>query len=577
MATFHVDYIGGSNTNDGSAANPYATIKYAIETNTLGIGDEVKVKGSGTTTVDTAATFNNNNTLNTSSDLSTTLAPGDIVQIDPPAANTALQGWIWVRVTDITQTTIGFREEIILPGNLNNGNWTIKKLDEYVNSTASTFETWASGSIGGYDIIGGYDATFTNIIGKTFFRKDVGAGSSSGTCFSTNTSTSSINGGNTPNFENFGFFHWQNPIRGGFGGSHFGDNLMCYQSTNTAFGYFGSCTKKGTGPNNIDMISSSSVPWYWSYSSPAIAALGYGTNTNLRSFSSERAPRILDTNLADVTVWGSGQNANGAGFGGTNLLRWTSGTLYGDLTIIGPDQNRSGFNKTAILLGFEKNFTQGSINLSSFTKFTGGSTSWFYDFAEVGDSEASACTINIQMPTGYDLTTEPICAGRDLQPWISGNITLTDDNYTWFKQPGGYAAIDSTDFDTGINSKVLFVGTKAAYGLSEDANGPIFGFNKQATNPTSITLRYKVDLSQSTQSNARVEFVSAIGQYNYGLTPQVNLTATDWADATFNWETNVNDLIPFTNAPVGTFFPLSLKFQNNYNQIVYVDSITLNY
>ena len=74
MATFHVDYLNGSNTNDGSAANPYATVKYALETNSLGSGDDVKVAGGGETTVDSAATFAANNQLTTSSDLTTSIS-----------------------------------------------------------------------------------------------------------------------------------------------------------------------------------------------------------------------------------------------------------------------------------------------------------------------------------------------------------------------------------------------------------------------------------------------------------------------------------------------------------------------
>ena len=57
MAIFHVDYTNGSNSNDGSAANPYATVVYAIETNALTTGDTVKVAGSAPVLVESVATL----------------------------------------------------------------------------------------------------------------------------------------------------------------------------------------------------------------------------------------------------------------------------------------------------------------------------------------------------------------------------------------------------------------------------------------------------------------------------------------------------------------------------------------
>ena len=57
MAIFHVNFTTGSDANDGSAANPYESIKYALETNALGTGDTVKVAGSTVTAVDSACTY----------------------------------------------------------------------------------------------------------------------------------------------------------------------------------------------------------------------------------------------------------------------------------------------------------------------------------------------------------------------------------------------------------------------------------------------------------------------------------------------------------------------------------------
>ena len=85
MAIFHVDYINGNNGNDGSAGSPYATVKYALETNSLGAGDTVKVAGSALTTRDTAATYDNTttgyNVLTTSTDLTAFISVGTISSV----------------------------------------------------------------------------------------------------------------------------------------------------------------------------------------------------------------------------------------------------------------------------------------------------------------------------------------------------------------------------------------------------------------------------------------------------------------------------------------------------------------
>ena len=87
MANYHVNYLTGSDvTGDGSTGNPWASISYALTTSSAATGDVIKVVGSTKTTLDTAASPNANgrtNVLNTSVDLSASLAAGDIVIISP--------------------------------------------------------------------------------------------------------------------------------------------------------------------------------------------------------------------------------------------------------------------------------------------------------------------------------------------------------------------------------------------------------------------------------------------------------------------------------------------------------------
>jgi len=571
MATFHVDYINGSNSNDGSAANPYATIVYALQTNSLGSGDEVKVKGSGLTVVDSACTWaeaNGNNVLTTSKDNTSLLAVGDIVQINPPA--TELQDFAFARITGITATTITFHEELYVPGTLGTGNWTVKKIDEVILSSAGTFETWQQTDGQGVDIICGYDATFTNVIGRTYFRRDVGAGASSGTCFSTNTNTSNISGGNTSNFLNMGFLHWSNCIRGGFGGSHFGDNLMAYQASNDMFGYFGSMTKKGTGANEIIVNSCNGRYWSWAYSAPDVDALGYGYVTNTKVFAAQRTPILQDTYLGDITVWNPGQAAHGGAFGTTIMLRLLSGGVNGALTICGPNQARGGFSKSSIIYGVESRKVNANIKHTSFTRLTGGTTDSYYSWWDTDEEETGPGTIIIKAPTGYDVTTEPINTNRQSKAWLSGNnYILIDDNHNWYAAQGCLLTTDVGD--TGVNSKKMFFGTKQGVYAMSDTYAPTLGFIKGPTAPTSITMRYKIEVG-NTLTNINCRFIQQLGQ-TYDATNSRTLSSTTWANETFTFTSSLG----YEKTPEGSFFPLALKCTNPDNQVLYIDSLTVNY
>ena len=113
MATFHVDYLNGSNSNDGSAANPYATIVCAIETNSLTTGDTVKVAGSAPTLVENAATLKGKvsteaQILQTTSDLTGSISVGDIVKIYPNGYTDFQE--MRAEVTSISATEIQFYE-----------------------------------------------------------------------------------------------------------------------------------------------------------------------------------------------------------------------------------------------------------------------------------------------------------------------------------------------------------------------------------------------------------------------------------------------------------------------------------
>ena len=577
MATFHVDYLNGSNTNDGSAANPYATVKYALETNSLGSGDDVKVAGGGETTVDSAATFAANNQLTTSSDLTTSISVGDIVRIDPPNPSD-YQGWMVSYVTAITATTITFQQEILLPGTYTTGNWTIKTLDYVVTSTASTFETWADSSVGaGVDIVFGYNSTFTSVIGRTYFRKSVGAGSTSGTLFRTKFGSSAINNGNTANFVNLGSLQWNEVLRGEFGGSHLGDNNLVYESNGNVFGYFGAIAKKTATQTDhathylINVGGSpANLAYSWSYTNQ------FSFYNNYKIFSGNRAPQFNQTVANDVTLWNPGQAANDGAFGETNFLRVysTRNIIKGHLKFNLIDNSRAGFSKGGVLFGSNSNTSALLAPLDGFTILDGGISTGYFDFISMEVSKVTKGTMDISLPTGSDLTTMPIKAHRDTETAIQPNVVVRDDNYVWKACSGAYAAQDSVNYSTGNSSKTIFVGNRSAY-ATDACLAQLFGFTKQAANPVSYSITYK-NTGGSISSN---KLKIMLGDDQQNLTGSFTMNSATFTTITVNASTAQGVTNALAAYPTGSFVPVVLNFDSTSgnNKQVWIDSITVNY
>ena len=531
MATFHVDYLNGSNTNDGSAANPYATVKYALETNSLTTGDEVKVAGGAETTVDSAATFTTATSLTTSTDLTSSISVGDIVRIDPPNPS-QFQGWLVAYVSAINATTITLYEDITLPGTYSTGNWTIKTLSNVVSSTAGTFEEWADATVGaGVDIIFGYNSTFTSVIGRTYFRRSLGAGATSGTLFRVKYNSGSQGTGAAANFVNMGALQWNEVIRGEFGGGVFGDNLLAYQCGNNTFGYFGHIAKKTSNQTdhaNLYLVNCGGVVTNGAYAWANLHS--YSFYNNWFVFSGNRAPQLSQSLINDITVWNPGQSQHDAQFGATNSLKCyaPNNVVKGHLTFNSIDNNRAGFAKGVVIFGANGGVGSLTATLDGFTILDGGLTTAYWDFFSGASGEPTAGTFDVKLPSGSDLTTMAIKADRNSESYIQPNAVVRDDNYVWKKCSSGYVAVDTTDYSTGDSSKTFYCGNRGAYATDATKIG-LFGFTKQAVKPTSYTIRYKVE---SGASFTGVRLITMLGHSAQYVSNSMTLNATTFTDIT---------------------------------------------
>ena len=216
MSNFHVNYLTGSDvTGDGTTGLPWATIAHALITGPAIAGDVVKVVGSTTTDVDVAAGPNTNNlttVLQTSVDLTGQLAANDIIRVSPNMSDgPEFDGWMLTEIVSITATSITTRAEWQLP-NQATTNFTITKINDQVFKT--TTETIAP-TYPDVTVECGYDATFTSIVGLTFFvNNSTGAGGRSGNGpFSITSSTFQLL---APFFKNLAVCKWTYGIQTGF-------------------------------------------------------------------------------------------------------------------------------------------------------------------------------------------------------------------------------------------------------------------------------------------------------------------------------------------------------------------------
>tara|TARA_R110001606_G_scaffold28325_1_gene89877 strand:- start:1216 stop:2943 length:1728 start_codon:yes stop_codon:yes gene_type:complete len=575
MATFHVDYINGSDANDGSAANPYATMKFALETNLMGAGDDLKVAGSGLTTQDAAATWSavvGEKILTTSTDLTGSISVGDIVQINPPVVNTKFQDWLVCQVTAVTATTITLYEDIYLPGSAATGSWTIKTIDSIYESALGTMETWSVAATGANVLIeGGYNSTFTSIIGLTYFRRSgLTAGSTSGVCIRNKFANNNIN---VAEFKNMQFLQWNEGIKGEFGGSIYGQNLRAYQSGAGPFAYFGSVISKTMGtPVDLYLMNVSGAPGRDNYISNFANDPTLDITQNIYSYSGTRVPEMIST-FNDITLWAPGASANGAEFGQTYGFDINSNftgaimNMKGELTFNIIDSARSGVNRQLVI--FNQDVAM-FLKPSAINIIDGGLTTAFWNFTDGVADRIRPAVATVQCPTGFLIKDQNIACTRDPEAGSQPNLQLIDDDGTWLQYTGGFQRV-SNDFDTGDSSKLFFLGSNLAYATANPLV-ILFEFEKLATKPTGITIRAKVEENGGGQTavSSNLKLVNFSQFNNFGSIQHDSTTYTDKtvtlpADATW-------DLIP-----VGAKVQIANEMNTPRNQLFYIDSITVNY
>ena len=584
MANYHVDYINGSNaTGDGSTGNPWGTASFALTESSAGAGDTIKVAGSGLTLADATATFSTNNSLTTSSDLQGVISVGDLVNVSPNGVADYVD-WPTLYVTAITATTITFYENIYMPGDwrLGTSTYTIKTIGDTFVTTAASIETFEDGVGAGAIVEGGYDPTFTSIVGLTRFRRGgMGAGSTTGYGWDMNQANNTID---SPRFKNFAFAQFNRSWETNFGASFFGTNLHSYGANGRGFSYFGTIASVDGGVTLPKIyLSNSTGEFSQNYFSNFWNA-GYETTIELYQMAHNRfLSQGSNIAFSKFVMWNVGAGSNNEDFGSTvNLISAEQVTFKNAtyLTNIIEDASAPATNRAMSL------WSSAIGSLDTITLIDGNTTEkYYYRHCVDGNKSVNYLWKNtVVLPTGYDLTSsailerQPSCRDVATQVMRNGdNHMLEDTNGKWMVTPGCLQRTSTTVFDTGSSSRQILLGARDSYAAG-DPEIMLTEIEKvSATPPTSVTIRYK---GTGTSFGSRLYFSNKVAVDFTTNNQQMTMDDT-WRDATFTC--NSTSDTKFANywdeLTIGSYYGVkwTALFFGQLPREFYIDSVTVTY
>ena len=579
MANYHVNYNTGSDvTGDGSTSTPWATIAHALTTSSATTGDVVKVVGSTTTDLDTGATVSTNdrtNQLTTSTDLTSSLSVGDIIIISPNITDgTEFNGWMHTEVEAITATTLTTRGYHAYP-NQTGLSMTITKVnDPVLGNTQETILT--PDAYAGAVVECGYDATFTSVIGHTYWvNNTVGVGSRSGNKFSI-PSVGSIGewDGGMPLFRNIAFARFEYGIQMQFGRIAYANNIILLNASAKAGGqqfYMGPSTDTNTLIYINDCDGAVLDKNYYNYATYGDNAIG--NSAPLHIFANQNRDRQIEDNggrIQNVT----GYFIKGRLFGMASLFN-RSVNLYitGDLVMMGlDDQNYTAdyYRAPAAMTG------SGQMILNSLKIVRNGLTTEQtpFNFILVNDEGAIPTNSYVKLPSGESIKDYYLIAQGNSPQMNSNNlVTFEDVDGLWSSQGSGiFYKQNTVDQETGNSCLELYKAPGESYaGTTFGGYVCSFPTNNGGLRLSGITFRYKKVSGNAT--GFRVQSMMA-GTYSFDI-GNVNFTNTSYADSTVSLSTN--QLSNFINSlPSNVQIPFSLSANNDSNDTceVLIDSIT---
>ena len=564
MANYHVNYLTGSDvTGDGSTGNPWATIDHALATSVATTGDVIKVVGSTTTTLDTAATVSTNDrtqTLTTSVDLSSSLTAGDIIIISPNITGASeYDGWMHTEVQSVTSTTLTTRAYHQFP-NQTTLNFTITKVNDLVQK--STTETINNPqNYAGAIVECGYDATFTSVIGYTYWNNNsVGPGGRSGNCFYINPSGSIGQwDSGMPLMKNIAFTRWERGIRMSTFKQAYTQNVILYGCNANADtgGYYGPGTDATTDIYLSDCDGSLLDKNYYQYAAwnNSDAAPKNGAPLNVRvAANGERRMERTGGNIKGGLV---GYSANSWFFGLNTLFNYTYNLNINcpvSLILNKPSVLTSTYRLSTVMMGFGQ-FMPTTLKLVR-NGLTELETPW-YPIHNSTDAGLAGSSI-VKLPTGSSVRDYNF-VGMAIENNFNASQTFIGDDGTWVANAGGFVQQNTVDQETG-NSCLHVMATPAGSDTyaAKTSTPYLAQFPAQNAGLTlsAVQIRYK-NINPAWTDNVWNLKTSIAGFYD-STTATNSFSSTSWSTWTANFTNNYQAKNYIQSAGPDTFIQLFL-------------------
>ncbi len=538
MANYHVNYLTGSDsTGDGSTGTPWATINHALVTGPVTTGDVVKVVGSTTTVLTTGGTVSTNDRTNeiaTPTDLTGSLNVGDIIIVSPNISDGAeFNGWMHTEVQAITATVLTTRGYWVFP-NQTGLSMTITRVNGVIDTNVQESIVDAQLYTGAV-IECGYDATFTSVVGHTYWaNSNTGVGGQTGSKFSisNNGSTGSWNSG-MPLFRNIAFARWQYGINMSFGQYAYANNIILLNANATAGGQ-GFYAAPGTDASTLiylnDCDGAVMDKNYMQYS-----YLGtdncIGNMAPMNLFIAVNRDRKMERQggrVQDVTSY----CITGADFGTSSPFNQSYNLhVTGAVSMMGIDSSAYQANYyriPALMTG------TGQITPTSWKIVKNGKAASDLAFGFIINTSDNGIAGNsyIKLPAGTsikDADFVTLAGGNSPGSSYNTGQTFQDDNGLWTASNGTvFYQQNLVDQETGDSCLEIYTTAGAAYsGYNSGSTICSFPAGNAGQRLTGMTFRYKKLSGGLSGYTVKTDMGGA-----FVTIGNLNLASTNWADST---------------------------------------------
>jgi len=540
MANYHVNYLTGSDvTGNGSTSTPWATINHALITGPVTTGDVVKVVGSTTTdltTGGTVSTLDRTNLIATPIDLTGSLSVGDIIIVSPNISDGAeFNGWMHTEVQAITSSVLTTRGYWVFP-NQTNLSMTITKVNDGINSSTAEIINDAQLYTGAV-IECGYDATFTSIIGHTYWvNNSQGVGARSGTKFTINNpgGIGTWDSG-MPLFRNIAFCKWQYGISTGFGEYTYANNIVLLNASAKAgnYGFYaGPGTDAGTVIYLNDCDGAIMDKNYMQYSRMADNAIGNMAPMSVFICSNrDRKMERQGGRINDLTSY----CITGSDFGNSTPFNFSYNlSVTGDIVLMGIDSydyQANYYRLPAVMTG------TGQVTPTSWKIVKNGKTAAETPFNFIINSADSAIAGNtyIKLPAGMSIKDADFytsCGGNDPGMQQNAPQSFQDTNGIWTSLNGTqFYKENLVDQETGNSCLEVFTNAGVTYsGYRSGATICSFPAGNAGQQLTGFTFRHK----QITGTISTYQLFSDMGGPQISISLGNLNSAGVWGNAVFS-------------------------------------------